>query len=144
MESNNVRKAKTLTALVLADLYCLVAQFLLGTYVNLYVQFPDSLPGGNAWAWTLAHSGITTLHIALGTAIIVLSGIVLVLSIVQRHGTAIVTSALGLLMVLFAWFSGDRFLENVQNNTFSYMMAVGFIGAVSFYIWQIYVLARKT
>ena len=142
MNSNENARGRVLTALVLANVLLLVAQYLLGMYVNLFVQFPDSLPQGNGWSWVFSNSSATVAHIALGTAIAFLSIVVLVVSIARRRALVITSSALGLLMVLFAWWSGSDFLSRGQRDVSSYTMAIGFVGAVVFYIWQIILLFR--
>ena len=144
MSSNENGIGRVLTALVLADALLLVVQYALGMYVNLFVQFPDSLPQGNGWSWVFSHSSATVAHVALGTAIALLSIVVLGLSIAHRRALVITTSALGLLMVLYAWWSGSDFLSRGQKNASSYTMAIGFVGAVVFYIWQIILLFRHT
>jgi hypothetical protein len=142
MDSNENGRGRVLTALVLANVLLLVVQYALGMYVNLFVQFPDSLPQGNGWSWVFSNSSVTVAHIALGTTIALLSIVLLGLSIAHRRALITASSALGLLMVLFAWWSGSDFLSRGQRDVSSYTMAIGFVGAIVFYIWQIILLFR--
>ena len=143
MNSNENARGRVLTALVLANVLLLVAQYLLGMYVNLFVQFPDSLPQGNGWSWVFSNSSVTVAHVVLGPAIALLSIAVLGLSIAHRRALVITSSALGLLMVLFAWLSGSDFLSRGQQDSSSYTMAIGFVAAMVFYVCQFILLFRQ-
>ena len=55
----------------------------------------------------------------------------------------ILATVFGLAMIVYAWLSGATFLANVQQNTASFHMALGFIGAVIAYGVGLYI-ARPT
>lgn len=142
MNSKHSGKGKVLRGILLFEVVCLVAQFILGMFANLFVQFPNSLPNGNAWSWAMSHSTVLYAHIVLGTAIVLLSLVLLGLSIAYRRAFVITLPILGLLMVILAWLSGDDFLARGQQNTSSFTMAIGFIGALVFYMGEYYALLR--
>lgn len=137
-----MQKNKFLFGIVTVDIVCLAIQYVLGMFVNLYVQFPGTLPHNDAWAWVFSHSGVTTAHIILGSIVVLLSIVALCFSIATRKASVMTLSILGFLMVAFAWLSGARFLGNVAQNAPSFMMAIGFIGSIVFYGWQLFALYR--
>lgn len=146
MESKNRSRDKVLFWLVLVDVVLLIIQYIVGMFVNLYVQFPDTLPGSNGWEWGLSHSSFLVVHVLVGSIIVLFSIVALGFAIAMRRTSVITLSSLGFLMVAFAWINGREFLDNVQQNLYSYLMAVGFIGAVAFYGWLLRYLhnaARK-
>lgn len=116
----------------------LVIQYVLGMISNLEVQFPDNLPGGNAWGWVWSHSTVIALHIVNGTLLIIVALIAVILSSVARNGVGIITAAIGLTMIVFAWMNGAEFLRYAQQNGFSLYMSLGFIGAFIAYIVGFY------
>jgi hypothetical protein len=111
----------------------LVAQYVLGMAVNLYVQFPSDLPGGNAWQWAFANSALIGAHIVVGTGILVLAVVALALSISARITVGRVAAVLGLVMILVAFFSGATFLSSGQQAVSSFLMALGFLGSLLAY-----------
>lgn len=127
----------------LVTLILLVIQYVLGMLTNLFVQFPGSLPGGNAWSWSFTHTFVIPSHIVIGTLLIVMALVALVMSFRTRHVPEILAAVFGLAMIVYAWLSGASFLSNGQQNTASIQMALGFIGAVIAYGVGLYV-ARPT
>lgn len=116
----------------------LIIQYVLGMISNLEVQFPNSLPDGNAWGWVWSNSSIIALHIVNGTLLIVVALVAIILSSVARNVAGIVASIIGLAMIVFAWISGAKFLALGQQNTFSLWMSLGFIGAFVAYTLGFY------
>jgi hypothetical protein len=103
-------------------LEALIAQFLLGMAVNLFVTIPTDHPGANppeyfggvvtSVSWAILHGGLwLTLHGAL--------------------------AALGFIGVLAAGFNGGSFL-NYHADFSSMLMAVGFALAMSAYVALLY------
>ena len=125
--SNNFRWAVALT------IVGLVAEFVLGMYTALFVEFPDSLVAGNAWGWTMTSSPVIQVHIYVGTFLVLAGLIALGLGIATRRVSAITTSALGLILILVAWLSGGAFLSNVAQDNLSFSMALAFLGSLLAY-----------
>lgn len=119
---------------LLAILALLVVQYALGMAVNLYVQFPSDLPDGNAWQWAFANSALIGAHIFVGTGVLVLSVVALALSISARTARGTVAAAIGLVLILVAFFSGARFLSSGQEAVSSLLMALGFLGSLLTYV----------
>ncbi len=123
----------------LVTLIILVLQYVLGMLVNLYIQFPASLPEGNAWGWSFTHTFVTSSHIVIGTILIVVALVALVLSIRTRQAPEILAAVCGLIMIIYAWLSGASFLSNGQQSGASFQMALGFIGAIIAYGTGLYI-----
>jgi hypothetical protein len=123
---------------VLLILITLVLEFILGMYTALYVTFPDSLVNGDAWQWSIAHSPILMAHVLLGVLMMVLSILALGFSIATKSSAAISTSAVGLILMGIAFFSGAVFLSNIQQASYSFSMSLGFIGATIVYVAAYY------
>jgi len=101
---------------------------------NLEVQLPRS---GDVWGWVFGNSPIIVLHIINGTLLIVVALVALILSIRARHPIGIIAAVAGLVLLIFAWLSGDQFLTT-QDNGLSLRMALGFIGAFVAYLLGYY------
>jgi hypothetical protein len=116
--------------IVLLTLIALALEFILGVYTSLFIEFPDSLQNGNAWAWSMSHDPIVTTHVFLGTLLVVASLLAMGLSIALKNKTAITWTAAGLVMMIVAYLSGSIFLANIQVDAYSFSMALGFLGAL--------------
>ncbi len=124
----------TLLTIVIA----LVLQYVLGMFVNLYVQFPDSLPGGNAFAWVFTHSVLIQAHIYLGTLLLILPLITLGLSFTLRDVRRVLMSLAGFLLLFLSYAGGMLFMSNVQESAPSMWMAIGMIAALVVYGFEFY------
>lgn len=93
----------------------LFVQFLLGTYLNLFVAHPDG-------------AGLTTAHIAVGVAILLANLFALVTFARIRPGRSGLwaLATLGSLSTALACVAGFRFLATGQD-AWSYTMAIGFL-----------------
>lgn len=118
---------------VLLTLIALALEFILGIYTNLFVEFPDSIVNGNAWAWSMSQSPVIIAHVLLGTLLLAASLLALGLGVALKSKTAIVSSTAGLVMMGLAYLSGSAFLANVQVDGYSFWMALGFIGTLAAY-----------
>ena len=106
------RAAVVVCALPLALLF---VQFLLGMYLNLFVAHPKG-------------AGVTSLHVAVGVAILLanLFALVTFARIRPRPPGVCALATVGSLSTALACAAGFRFLDTGQNG-WSYTMAVGFI-----------------
>jgi hypothetical protein len=121
-------------AINLAACALLLAQYLLGMVVNLYVDLPDHHPGagasnyfsgaaaGLAWlisngpAWAAAHAALGMALAAFALAAIILAW--------RRSGTAVrAASVVGALAVIGAGFNGTSFLN--YGHDFSSLIMAG-------------------
>lgn len=129
----------------------LVAQFLLGMAVNLFVTIPPDHPGAHppeyfggvvtSVTWSILHGGLwLTLHAALGLVLVLGAVGTLVQATRLGGGARITLAALGLIGVLGAGFNGGSFL-NYNQNFSSMLMAVGLALATSVYIASLYRMA---
>ncbi len=129
----NLARLRSFRIHAAAAMALLIVEFLLGIYSALFVEFPSDLVRGNAWAWTMSKSAVVVAHAIIGTLILLVSAVTLGRGIASRSRAAILGSAAGFLLTLFAWLGGAWFLSNVQNDAASFLMAIGFIGALSSY-----------
>ncbi len=121
-------------------LVLLLIQFVVGMYLNFYVELPDKHPGihgsyAPSIPWTLAgHAGIAlAVHVIIWILLTLGSVALLVRSILCRHKPLIIGTALGLLFILMAGSGGLTFLNRGGADKESFMMALGFILALTSY-----------
>ena len=119
----NVAERRTSPTLVMIGmtLVLLLAQFLLGMYVNLFVPTPDGQP-------------VLVAHMVLGTLLLVVALITTIVATAGRRPGAAVLSAAGLVFLVVAWIGGVRFLGAGGHDGDSYLMATGFVLAASSYV----------
>jgi len=131
----------------------LVAQYLLGMAINLFVTIPGNHPGSNppeyfsgvlhSVSWAILHGGLfVTLHAAFGLVIVIGAIGTLVQAIRLGGGARVTWSALGFVGVLGAGFNGGSFL-NYNQNFSSMLMAIGWALAMTSYIVLLYRGAAK-
>jgi hypothetical protein len=102
-------------------LVLLVAEFLLGMYVNLFVPTPHGQPALVA-------------HIALGSLLLVMALVTAGTAVASRRPVTALLAAAGLLFLVVAWTGGARFLGGGGRNADSYLMAAGFVLAGTCYV----------
>lgn len=124
---------KWFRTMTLATLGSLVIEFVLGIYTALFVEFPDTLVNGNAWVWSMKDSPIILTHIMVGTLLLVLSLLAVIFAFITRKTPAVVWSVMGLLLTVVAYLAGSIFLGNVEQDAYSFLMAIGFIGSMLSY-----------
>lgn len=135
---------------VLGMLSMLIAQFLLGMAVNLFVTITRDHPGANAheffggavrsifWASTQGPL-VLILHAILGILLAINSVVVLIQSFRLSSTSTRVFAALGVVGIIAAGFNGASFL-NYNHNVNSYLMSVGFALAAAAYTQLLFVL----
>ena len=117
----------------LLTLAALVLEFILGMYAALFVEFPASLVDGQAWGWSMKESPMIIAHMSVGTLLLVLALLALLLGFISHSKAAISWSAAGLILITAAYLSGSIFLTKVTENTYSFTMALGFLGSLLSY-----------
>lgn len=106
-------------------------QFLVGMAVNLYVKLPSA---GGAMTEMMGSGPLVMFHMMLG--MFLAAGAVVALALPYgRH--AVGCAAIALAGILVAGLGGLVFLMGGQSNGASYLMAVGFLGAVAGYVAQL-------
>jgi hypothetical protein len=132
-------------------LVMLVAQFLLGMAVNLFVKIPTDHPGSNppeyfsgvaqSVTWAILHGNIfLAIHAAFGLVLVIAAVGTLVQAIGNRRRGIIVSSVLGFIGVLGAGFNGGSYL-NYHQDFSSMIMATGFAIALVAYSAGLYLAA---
>jgi len=121
-------------ALVVCGL--LAVQFLLGMYVNLYVNLPPVRSGSGGLGGpmmgrfaTMFSPGrpVLMIHMMLGMLLAVTGAVALVVALSAGNRFAIGWSATGLVALLVAGYGGISFFMFGHSNVDSYLMAVGFL-----------------
>ena len=131
----------------------LLAQFLLGMAVNLFVKIPESHPGAKppeyfsgvaqSVGWAVTNGGLwLVLHAGLGLLLILGALTALLQSIGSHDRTALTTSAVGFVAVLGAGFNGGSYL-NYGEDFSSMIMASLFAVATGNYTFGVYALGRR-
>jgi hypothetical protein len=135
--------SRRLRLATIAVLVLLLAQFLIGMAVNLFVQIPKNHPGARppeyfsgavqsvAWAvgagpfWLLVHA-------SLGLLLVVAAAALLVMAIAARRRGPIIAAVIGLFAVVAAGFNGASFL-NYDEDFSSMLMSAAFAVAMGAY-----------
>ena len=123
----------------LGILMLLIVQFALGMGVNLYVTLPATgHPGHASW---FGNGTLLALHAAIGMLLILGALALLIRAIMARNLTLIITSAAGLVAILFAAFFGSGFTDKLTNG-YSLGMALAFAAALACYAIGLFALRR--
>ena len=131
IQSSKYHRAFRLHVLIM--LIALVSEFILGMYTTFFVKFPDTLVDGNAWEWSMSQSAVVMAHVLLGTLMVLIALSAFGFSVAAKSKAAIITAVLGAAMILVAYLSGSTFLGNIENDNYSFSMAIGFLGAIVTY-----------
>src|SRR5215471_12504152 len=121
----------------------LLAQFLLGMAVNLFVKIPRNHPGARpseyfsgapqSVVWALSAGPFwLILHASLGLLLLLAAAALLALAIASRWRGPIIAAVVGLLAVLAAGFNGASFL-NYDEDVSSMIMSAAFAVAAAPY-----------
>ncbi len=114
----------------------LIIQFILGMVINLYIQFPESVP--EAQLWEFARSQVLIIaHIVLGLMLFLSSAIFAFRSIKQEDKTWKLAGGFGILAIIGAILTGERFVST-QEEIYSFAMALCFGLAIISYVGGIY------
>ncbi len=134
------RPSRALAAVLLA---LLAAQFLLGMITNLYAPIPTAVPGlhgnfdarlGAAARWALLHGPPELkIHVAVGLATGGCAIALAVLALRTRQRPWRLFALLGLFTSAPAGLAGAAFLAYHQDNLYSLLMSIGFLGALFCY-----------
>ena len=125
----------------------LVAQFVVGMALDLFVKLPEAHPvsgdiQGYFWALTNGGGAALTTHVVIATILLLGSIATLSFSIVARSKAWIVASSFGFLGVLAGFLNGLEFINN-DLDKHSMAMAMGFIIALVSYGLGVYFGKRK-
>lgn len=105
----------------------LVITFLFGMLINLFISIPAT---PTASFWDALSTWVIRAHMLLGLAILAIAGSLLKWSFKPLLGA-------GFAFVVVALLSGIGFLFGGADNIFSYTMAIGFLGALVCYVFQL-------
>ncbi len=133
-------------------LVMLIAQFLLGMAVNLFVKIPDQHPGANppeyfsgvaqSVTWAILHDNVLlAIHAGFGFVLVVAAIGTLVEAIGSRRRGLVVSAVFGFIGVLGAGFNGGSFL-NYHQDFSSMLMSTGFAIAVVSYSAGLYIVSE--
>jgi hypothetical protein len=141
---------KRLRSGLIAAFVLLITQFIVGMYLNFYVELPDSHPGTNgsyapSVQWALAgHAGVAlAIHVAVWILLTFGAISALIRGIMSKRKDLIVSTALGLLFILMAGSGGLTFLNRGGNDQESFTMALGFLFALFAYGFTFYRIKER-
>ncbi len=141
-------QASRLTALRGASMgasVMLIAQYVLGIWVNLYVSVPAADKGAGfaaAIGRALANGpAALAVHAALGLLLVVTGISAVVRAILARHRAVIVTSPIGLVAIIGAGSGGAAFVGNGKDGA-SFAMAWLTALAMLSYLVSLFILGR--
>ncbi len=121
------RSERRLRRLAVAMTLLLLAQFVLGMVVNLYVTIPAS---GNV---TGRAAVFLYAHMVLGIALLVIALVLAGLAVAARRRPWLIASAIGVTAIALAILGGLTFLIDGGHPGDSLLMAMGFIIAITSY-----------
>ncbi len=98
-------------------------QFLLGTYLNLYVSIPS---GGNLGGLDLGGLIVLILHIIVGIMVIGTAGRLTFVASKAHNGRQTALAAVAAIGMVVAFLAGADFTFSSQSNASSFLMAFGF------------------
>ncbi len=114
----------------------LVAQYVLGMYVNLFVQFPEGANAGQLWEFSWRQFALAS-HIVLGLLLFI-GAIAFLVRAIRFHSAAWkVPSILGFLGIFFGMLGGVLFIPT-QTDSYSYLMSLAFLLSLVSYGWGIF------
>jgi heme A synthase len=114
----------------------LVIQFVLGTAYSLYGTAPTSSKSVGMFS-----SPLLALHVVNGILLIIAAIMLVVRAIQARHRPSIVTTVVGLLVILGAFSSGESFIGNGSNGA-SLSMAILTAVAMLCYATNLVILGK--
>jgi hypothetical protein len=135
-------------------LVMLVAQFMLGMAVNLFVKIPTDHPGSNppdyfsgvaqSVTWAILHGHILlAVHAGFGLVLVIAAVGTMVQAIQARRRGSIISSVVGFVGVIGAGFNGGSYL-NYHEDFSSMLMATGFAVSVVAYSLGLYLAAQPS
>ena len=135
-------------------LVMLIAQFMLGMGVNLFVKIPTDHPGSNppeyfsgvaqSVTWAILHGHILlAVHGGFGIVLVIAAVGTMVQAIRGRRRGIIVPAVVGFIGVLGAGFNGGSYL-NYHDDVSSMLMATGFAVALVAYSVGLYAAAQPS
>ena len=121
------RSTRRLTALrraSFASLVLLLIQYGLGMYTNIYVTVPSADKGGGLGKAISNGPAALSIHAVLAILLILAAIGLLVQAIMARYWTVLAASAVGLIAIIGAAFSGADFTSKGGQDSASMTMAV--------------------
>lgn len=115
----------------LSIIWVLAIQFILGTYIALYADFPENTSAQAAWDFARGNVWVL-FHVFIGLLILLGSIQYLVNAVRHKQKQLYKYAIIGLVAVLLAVAGGEGFMDG-QNDMYSMLMSVGFIGAIVAY-----------
>ena len=123
--------------------FLLLAQFLIGMWVNLFVHIPGVHPGSTGpdyflrllqgVPWAVLHGQLPLqVHAALGLLLVLGALVMVVMAFISHRRAWVIASILGAMGVIGAGFNGGSFL-NYGHDFSSMLMALGFAVAIGSY-----------
>jgi hypothetical protein len=114
----------------------LTLQYILGMITTIFVKFPEDKHEGELWQFAWSQIPLA-LHIILGFLLLFGSLALLVRATRTHNRLWIATSGIGFGFIFISAVVGSKFIPT-QQEIYSFVMSLGFIGAMLSYFWAIY------
>ena len=112
----------------------LCVQYALGMYTNLFVQFPDIKDEETLWKFAWTQISLAS-HIILGFGLLA-GSLAFLIAVLKRKMQELKAAAItGTLCIFGAGASGALFVDK-QNDLYSLLMALFFLGAFAAYAYS--------
>src|SRR2546425_10939560 len=112
----------------------LILQFLIGMFANLFVTFSTSTDPNPLAVIFTAGSPALMLHVLIAVILLILALLVLVSASFTHRRRLVATVSAGFASIALAFFTGIAFVySGYQNDSLSYLMAVGFLFGLIIY-----------
>ena len=123
------QRQKSLRLSALAVNAGLSAEFVLGMYSALFVDMDTGSAAANP---------VVMVHAALGLILLALAVVTFIHGIGMKKRVPLVTSAIGLAMILISDICGTVFIMDPTKDAYSFIMALGILGAFISYnlVWN--------
>jgi len=138
--SDNAKTQAGLRTFAVLMIGFLIVQYVLGMVTNLWVEFPQTDQVNQLW--DAARSQLpSAAHIVLGVLLLVGAIIFVIRAAAKHQRDWVVSSAVGLVGILVAAVGGATYVSS-QSDTWSMVMALGFIASLVAYGWGVYAAMR--
>lgn len=114
----------------------LAVQFTFGMINNLFVRFPGTIRPDLLWAYARSQLSVVS-HIVVGTLLLVSAVIFLIRVSGKPYRRWLGSAVVGLIAIVIAIYGGVTFVTT-QVDTYSLVIALGFIIAVLAYSWALH------
>jgi hypothetical protein len=116
-------------------------QYLLGIWIALFVEFPETDSPKELWQFAMSQPAII-LHLVLGSLMVLGSLVLMVRAYKSGERVWKAGAGIGFGAVLLAWLAGEEFVAT-QSDNYSFAMAAFFVVALLAYVSTLYLAPKQ-